>query len=266
MFLEGVKKMKKIRYMLLTTLVVFSFSAFNVNPVSGMTFDELAENYRIARDQDLSADNLMKDLISVADKDKNNVELWRSLWYEEVKADKRTANALLLVRRIFPDGDTSRWDEVSGFFYPGVIPSTLAGVDAVYSASLGLINMEMKGSDRLARNLMNSLLDSSRAKIYFFDTAPYEYTYIANNLSKRGYFPDYGDWPEADISGKLPLASPVRGRISSNLAAARNLVFLNASAGIVNNGAYAWDREKGMIYRVIDREDNNLSSAIIFRY
>ncbi len=258
--------MKKIRYILLITLVVFSFSVFNVNPVSGMTFDELAENYRIAREQDISADKLMEDLISVADKDKNNVELWRSLWYEGIKADKRTANALLLVRRIFPDGDPSRWAEVSGFFYPGVIPSTLAGVDAVYKASVGLINMEMEGSDRLARNLMNSLSGSSRAKLYFIDTAPYEYTYIANTLSKRGYFPDYGDWPEADISGKLPLASPVRGRISSNLASAKSFVFLNASAGIVNNGAYAWDREKGMIYRVIDREDNNLSARIIFRY
>ncbi len=248
--------MKKI-FSYTTVIITIAVLTFSLPALAeSTTFDELAASYEKEKLHGAEAEELKIELLSIADTGKKDLLLWKGLFANGFSCEKKIANALLLIQRLYPQGDVSRWEEVSGMMYPSLVPSPLAAVDGVYVAALGLAGKDEKGAKWLARELLNDLADSSRGKMYFINTAPAKYELIISALESEGFSPDYGKWPEARIEGNLPLASPVRGYIGYEYAMSRGFVFLNAWGGIANNGTYAWDRRKGRIYRVVDRERN----------
>ena len=61
-----------------------------------------------------------------------------------------------------------------------------------------------------------------------------------------------GDWSIKRIRGKMPLLPLYRGYITRNSADSRNLQYLNGYGSIASNGKYAWDRDRGYIYEVME--------------
>jgi hypothetical protein len=241
-----------------TVIVTIAVLMFSLPALAeSTTFDELAASYEKEKLHGAEATELKRELLSIADTEKKDLPLWKSLFDNGLSSEKKIANALLLIERLYPEGDVSRWEEVSGMMHPSLVPSPLAAVDGVYVAARELAGKDEKGSKWLARELINDLADSSRGKMYFINTAPAEYELIISVLESEGFHPDYGKWPEARIEGNLPLASPVRGYIGFEYAMSRGLIFLNAWGEIANNGTYAWNRRKGRIYRVVDSERDN---------
>jgi len=258
---KGVSEINRIilRFNLVLVIFFLILTGSISMEASDTGFEELVSRYIRAERWEKSSIELRKDLLSKAEP-KEPVDLWWSLWDMDSRGEQRAANALKLVEYLYPGGDISRWDEIQGLWYPSLIPTTLAAIDAVYVAAWELLEMDREDASWLARDLVNDLGRSSRAKHYFMKHGPEEYRQIITGFSERGLEPDYGNWTEPETIGSLSLASPVRGSISQNFAVSFNLVFLNASGEIVNLGTYAWDREKGKIYEVIDRErdDNNV--------
>lgn len=254
--------LKKIIYYFLAFSLLFSLYVPRIN-ASEKSFDELYSSYLNSSNWEKNAGELLSELKLKADK-KTGYDLWRTLWNESIDPEKRAANAIKLIDELYPDSDIRRWNDVEGFWYPGIIPKPLAAIDAVYVASLELVRMDRKGSAWLARNFLNDLSRSSRARYHFMKTAPAEYLSIINMLKDKEMNPVIGNWTEPEVKGKLPLAVPVRGYVGNNWAVSRNFTFLNGSGQIVNMGNYAWDRIRGRIYRVIDRERDDGSHVIYF--
>jgi len=247
--------MKKYVYVVLSVL----FVAFITLHFSGIviadenSYEKLVSDYLNEDKWEKSSIELRNELLSTTE-DMPPDQIWRSLWDGSIKGKMRAAYAIKLVKMVFPDGDISRWDEVKGMWYPAIIPVPLASIDAVYVAAHELVEMNRDDAAWLARDLINDLSRSSRAKHYFMTEAPEEYSYIIQKLEARDMGPDFANWVKPLIKGSLSLASPVRGRISQDAAIGRNLVFLNSSGNIVNLGTYAWDRTRGRIYHVVDRK------------
>ncbi len=256
------KYFKKIMFYFLAFSLVFSLYVPLIN-ASERSFDDIYSDYLNSSKWEKDAEELLFELRSGADP-LTGYDLWRSLWNESIDPEKRAANAIKLIDELYPDSDIRRWNDIEGFWYPGIVPKPLAAIDAVYVASLELIQMDSNGSAWLARNFVNDLSRSSRAKFHFMKTAPAEYLTIINMLRDKGMNPVIGNWTEPEVKGKLPLAVPVRGYVGNNWAVSMNYTFLNGSGQIVNMGNYAWDRIRGRIYRIIDRERNGGSHVIYF--
>ena len=60
----------------------------------------------------VTGEAVLNDMRSIAPEGSEE-NLWRMLWNGETRS--RAAAAVALVDRMFPDGDPSRWQEVSGF-------------------------------------------------------------------------------------------------------------------------------------------------------
>ncbi len=256
------KYFKKIMFYFLAFSLVFSLYVPLIN-ASERSFDDIYSDYLNSSKWEKDAEELLVELRSEADP-LTGYDLWRSLWDDNIGSDQRVANSIKLIDELFPESDTRRWNDIKGFWYPGIVPKTLAAIDAVYVASLELLQMDRKGSAWLARNFVNDLSRSSRAKLYFMKTAPAEYLTIINMLKDKEMDPVIGNWTDPEVKGNLPLAVPVRGYIGNNRALSEDYIFLSGSGQIVNVGNYAWDRIKGRIYRVIDRERDGGSHIIYF--
>ena len=61
-----------------------------------------------------------------------------------------------------------------------------------------------------------------------------------------------GDWGSVKIRGKMPLMPLYRGYITRNRADSDNMQYLDGLGSLASNGRYAWDREKGYIYEIIE--------------
>jgi len=259
--------MKKSVYFVISILFV-AFLTLNFSGIviaAENSYEKLVSGYLNEDKWEKSSISLRNELLSKVE-DIAPYEMWLSLWDDSVKGEMRAAYALRLVQVLFPDGDLSRWDEIEGMWYPSIIPIPLASIDAAYIAAHELLQMKRMDASWLARNLINDLSRSSRAKYYFMREAPVEYLDIITKLEAMDMGPGFGNWTQPEVTGSLSLASPVRGRISQNAALSRKFVFLNASGVIVNIGTYAWDRENGHIYEVIEREKEGNHVVFIPRW
>lgn len=252
--------LKRITLLFLAFSLVVFFIAPSVKAAE-RTFDDIFINYEQRSTWDKQAEELENELASIAD-GISGYNLWKTLWNENISSDQRAANALKLAYELFPGSDLRRWEDIEGFWYPGIVPKPLAAMDAVYVAASELVTMDRPGAAWLTRNMLNDISRSSRARYHFMKTAPKEYVSIIEALKSEGMKPVIGSWTDPEIKGKLPLAVPVRGYVGNNWAISMHYTFLNGSGQIVNLGNYAWDRVKGKIYRVTESERNGGMSVM----
>lgn len=238
--------------LLLSTLVFFLIVAPE-GMASDRTWDDLVEHYAIHAEDKQHSMELRERLLAQAPSEGER-SLWEGLWKEQ-NPSKRASMSLALVQKLFPDGDPSRWEEISGFWRPQEIPRSLAALDAVYVASLSLVEIGTAepGARALALGLLESLSQSSRARYHAFLRAPEEYRVLNETFAD-----ERPPLLEGKIVGSLPFAHPVRGSISSDGALFRRMTMLNNMGQVAQGaGSYAWDRKKGKIFRVRDTGDDN---------
>ncbi len=243
---------------ILTGTAIVAVPAFPAEDISGWTYEDLVSAYSARENAAPEADRLAKELVGEAH-DAGEASLWRSVIDNAVPAREKAANGLALIAKIFPGGDPGQWDTVSGFWIPEMIPRPLAALDSVYYTSLALLEMDDAGAPWLARRLLQGLRKSSRATHMALRTAPAEYEQIVSLMRKRTSPAPVGGWPSGAIKGTLPFARPVRWVVTEDCAMLRKMVFLNSAGQPVSGtGSYAWDREKGALYRVVEHEDDDI--------
>jgi hypothetical protein len=227
-------------------------------PAAAGTIEEWAAAIE-ARDAGMArAGSLRAELLSRAGEG-TPVDLWRRLVRGEGSPEALAADALALVDHIFPGGDPSRWEEVKGFWLPADVPVSLAALDAVFHGAAALLLMEDDRAPWLARSLVEALAASDRGRTVAFRTAPAEVRALLEELAVQAPPPPVGGWPSGTALGNLPFAHAVSGWITETRATMQNMTFLNAfGVPVGGGGAYAWDRERGRLYRVLDSEDRKL--------
>lgn len=237
-------------------LLIFCDHGFSGEPGLGRSYEDLAKSYQV-RDAELpEAAFLESELLSIAE-DLGPADLWRSILESRTPAKIRAANGLALIRIIFPLGDSGRWAEVSGFWFPSLIPKPLAALDAVFYTSIALLEVDEPGAHWIAARIMDGLRNSSRAALLSMRTSPREYRTIISQIEAKTSVQPMGGWPVAEIRGKLPFASAPSSYVTQENALSAGMIFLNNSGQPVSGtGPFAWDRKKGSIYRVVEsRED-----------
>ncbi len=236
--------------------VIFAAAVLPTAGTAGAwTWEELVEVYGQKAELAPEAKALGEELLAEAG-DLQGVELWRKVVDPATPGRQRAADGLKLVREIFPGGEPARWDEVSGFWLPAMVPKPLAAFDAVYFTAIGLLELEEPGSAWLARQILTELKKSFRAAHLALREAPAEYETILSRLEEATKLPPPGGWPKEKTTGTLPFARPVRFHVSADGALMRGMTFLNGSGVPVSGmGPFAWDRKRGAIYRVVDDEE-----------
>ena len=214
-------------------------------------FDSLAERYSRKIEARGASMELRRNLLNEAE-DLAPYELWQSLFRPEIAPRQGAANALALLESLLEQGDPASWDKVSGLFHPSLVSKPLAAADGIFMAVAFLLEMEDKGSGEAAVYLLERFQDSSRGKYYFLTTCPGEYLSMVKEMSSRDLLPSYGQWTEGKPEGKLPLASPVIWSIGQDTARTLGMTFLDSAGRPGINGVFAWDRERGRIYYVVE--------------
>ncbi|MGC9490478.1 MAG: cell division protein FtsL [Thermovirgaceae bacterium] len=223
-------------------------------PADAWTWEELVEAYGQKEELKPEAKALGENLLAEAS-DLQGVELWRHLVDPDTPGRQRAADGLKLIKELFPGGEPSRWDDVSGFWLPAMVPKLLAAFDAVYYTVMGLLKLDKPEAAWLARQLLTELKRSSRATHLALREAPAEYETILSQLEKTIKLPPVGGWPKGKTTGTLPFARPVRFHVSADYALMKGMIFLNSSGVPVSGmGSFAWDRKRGDIYHVLDEE------------
>ena len=113
-------------------ILVLAFTLFSVPVFAASDWDTfVAEMGKREKIKDTGA-AIVADMLDIAPQG-TETELWQKLWNGEPRW--RAAAAVALISRMFPDGDPSRWQEVSGFV-PGksVQPRQLIAMDAFFVA------------------------------------------------------------------------------------------------------------------------------------
>ncbi|MCF7934713.1 MAG: hypothetical protein K9L28_00005 [Synergistales bacterium] len=185
------------------------------------------------------------------------LQLWEQLWKREGRA--RAGTALALIEQLLPEGNPERWKEVGGFWRPEAIPRSLAALDGVIVAAEELLALPGTASDQLALSLLQGLAGDSTAASLVLRRGPQAARRIYSGLQRaRLPLPPAFPRPQETI-GSLPLARRVREMIPMGRAVREDFPFLNA-LGVPTSGAgpYAWDREEGKIYRVVEGNDEDL--------
>ncbi len=237
-------------------LLLLSCKGFPEELDKARSFEELAGAYLLREAELPVAASLESELISIAE-DLGPADLWRSSMESRRPAKIRAANGLALIRIIFPRGDTGRWTEVSGFWFPRLIPKPLAALDAVFYTSIALLEMDEPGAPWLAARIMDDLRNSSRAALLAMRTAPSEYRNIISQMEAKTSVLPMGGWPRAETVGELPFASSAASYVRQDHAMISGMIFLNASGQPVSGtGPFAWDRKNGHVYRVIESPDD----------
>lgn len=227
-------------------------------PAAAGTIEEWAAAIE-ARDAGMAqAGTLRAELLSRAG-EISSIERWRDLVGGQGSAEEQAGNALVLVERLFPGGDPSRWEEVKGFWLPSDVPLPLAALDAVFYGAKALLSMQDGRAPWLARSLVEALASSDRARTVALRTAPAEVRGLLEDLAVQAPPPPVGGWPSGITRGNLPYAHAVSGWITESRATMQGMAFLNASGVPVGGGGiYAWDREHGRVYRVLDSEHRKI--------
>lgn len=247
--------MKKIcSFSVLLVLLFFSGGESFASDDPVKRFDDLVLRYE-RRIQGRESSSLLRTALESEAETAEPYALWRSLFRPEISPRKGAANALSLLSSLVDRGDPAEWDSANGFVYPSITPKPLMAADSIYMAILFLLEMENEEAGHLAVFLLESFIESSRGKFFFVTSCPEAYSFIAAEMEKRNLLPSFGRWPDGDITGTLPFASPVRDWVTYGRALSEGMVFLDGAGRPQSNGTYAWDRKRGEIYTVIDESD-----------
>ena len=191
---------------------------------------------------------IVADMLDIAPQG-TEMELWDKLWDGEPRW--RAAAAVALINRMFPQGDPSKWQEVSGFApQRSIQPRQLMAMDALFVAvdSLRHIPDGVWGS----AYLLSLFGKSGMGKVMFIEEIPEGMDQVLNDVvSVTGL---QGDWSVKRTRGKLPILPFYRGYVTRDTADSRNMQYLDGYGSIAPNGRYAWDRDRGYVYEVM--EDN----------
>ncbi len=239
----------KIMKTFLAGSFIFSLLLISSYGVAQESYSDILSGYIRSGELSEAGKKLETELLQKADPLEDKI-LWDSLWESDTLPEIKIANALSIIHSLYPEGDPSRWDDVSGFWNPSQVPKSLAAVDAVYVAVLNLLEKPESSAHWLARDLFGALISSSRAKFYFVSQCPSEYIQIRERFESMSIRPPFGRWPDASVQGNLPLANPVMGIISENAAGSRGYFSLDAYGVPSSGGSFAWDREGGKLYRI----------------
>ncbi|HON33574.1 MAG TPA: hypothetical protein PL052_01670 [Synergistales bacterium] len=221
------------------------------------SYEELAEAYSRKFETRPKAEALRSTLLEGA-WDSGGPTLLGSIKDPGLSPEQRAANGLKLVEELFPGGDPARWDKVSGFWPGPMIPKPLAAFDAVFFTVIALLELDRPEAPWMAQDLLQALRGSSAAALLALRTAPEEYLRIVEALEKGTGLPPLGGWPRGKIRGRLPFAHPVRSVITETHAQSRDMQFLNSAGQPASAGPYAWDRDRGRVYRVVEPSDYHL--------
>lgn len=174
-------------------------------------------------------------------------ELWKMLWVGEARS--RAAAGVALMDRIFPAGSPARWEEASGFLAGALyIPRQLAGMDALFVTVAALDSVP--GGEWTAAAYLSDFARSGRGMIKFIEQIPSGLQAPINSvIEKTGLS---GDWTVKKVSRPLPLLPVYGGTITRDGAESRALQYVDGAGRLAGNGYYAWDRDKGRIYQVIE--------------
>ncbi len=242
--LRGVVKMKAK-----CMLTVFLLLAISLSPVPVFAASDwdtfTAEMEKRSKIKDTGA-AVIADMLDIAPQG-TEAELWNKLWDGEPRW--RAAAAVSLINRVFPQGDPSRWQEVSGFVpQRSVQPRQLMAMDALFVAvdSLRQIPDGVWGS----AYLLYLFGKSGMGKVLFIEEIPEGMDKVLNDVISVTGLP--GDWSIKKIRGRLPVLPIYRGYITRDTADSRNMQYLDGYGSIASNGRYAWDRDRGYVYEVIE--------------
>lgn len=174
-------------------------------------------------------------------------ELWNKLWHGDMRL--RAASAVALIDRMFPNGDPSKWEEIRGFV-PGhsVLPRQLLAMDALFVAvsTMKQIPDGVWGS----AYLLDVFGKSGLGKVKFIDEVPAEIRQVLDEIISETGLP--GDWSSKRIRGRIPMLPVYRGYITRDAVDSRNMQYIDGYGSLSGNGRYAWDRDRGYLYEVVD--------------
>lgn len=237
----------------LALLLVVAISLFSAPVFASSDWDTFtAEMEKRSKIKDTGA-AIVADMLDIAPQGSES-ELWNKLWDGEPRW--RAAAAVALINRMFPQGDPSRWQEISGFVpQRSVQPRQLMAMDAFFVAvdSLRQIPDGVWGS----AYLLFLFGKSGMGKVMFIEEIPEGMDQVLNDVI--AFTGLQGDWSIKKIRGRLPVLPIYRGYITRDTADSRNMQYLDGYGSIASNGRYAWDRDRGYVYEVVeDNLDRNI--------
>lgn len=241
---EGEIIMKKTNMLILAILMIAFFSAPSF--ASTKWDDFIAERAQYEKIKDLGIpviDNLRKSTVEGSEE-----ELWSKLWVGDAKS--RSSAGVALMDSIFPNGDPSRWQEVSGFVSnAGRAPRQLAGLDAFFVVVSAV--RELPDGIWASAFLLENFGKSTRGRMYFIDDTTPEIRALVDDVVAKTQLK--GDWSSSLIRGHTPLLPRFNGYISMGRAMDRRMQFFSGHGSMAGNGNYAWDRNTGYIYEINDQ-------------
>lgn len=227
-------------------LLVLAISFFSVPVFAASDWDTFtAEMEQRSKIKDTGS-AIVADMLDIAPQG-TEMELWNKLWDGEPRW--RAAAAVALINKMFPDGDPSRWQEISGFVpQRSAVPRQLMAMDALFVAvdSLRKLPDGVWGS----AYLLYLFGKSGMGKVIFIEEIPEGMDKVLEEIISATSLP--GDWSVKKIRGKLPLLPSYRGYVTRDTADFRNMQYLDGYGSIAANGEYVWDRDKGYVYKVIE--------------
>lgn len=238
-------------------LLVLTISFFSAPVFASSDWDAFtAEMEKRSKIKD-TGPALVADMLDIAPQG-TEMELWNKLWDGEPRW--RAAAAVALINKMFPEGDPSRWQEISGFVSKSsVVPRQLMAMDALFVAVDSL--RELPDGVWGSAYLLSLFGNSGMGKVMFIEEIPEGMDQVLEEIiSATGLT---GDWSVKKIRGKLPLLPSYRGYVTRDTADFRNMQYLDGYGSIAANGEYVWDRDKGYVYKVI--EDSSGRDAWVIR-
>lgn len=239
-----------MRKILCAAVLLASLSLFFTAPLfAAVTWDELVaglEKREMVRSEGWA---LLLELKEEAPGGSEQ-DLWKMLWVGEPRS--RAVAGVALMDRIFPGGSPARWEDASGFLSGASYkPRQLAAMDAFFVTVAALDTIP--DGEWTAALLLSDFARSARGLVYFIEQMPQGLKEpIDSIVSKTGIG---GDWSVKAMRRPLPLLPSFGGSISRDTAESRQLQYLDGSGSIAGNGCYAWDRDRGYLYQVVERSD-----------
>lgn len=229
-----------------TLLLMFFAFASGVSPAAAQTWEELV----LWMDQRQTVRTEGAEFLDVLRREAphgTERELWRMLWVGEARS--RAAAGVALMDRIFPAGSPARWEEVRGFMSGTTfVPRQLAAMDAFFVTVAALD--ALPGGEWTAAGYLHDFSRSARGLINFIEQLPSGLQQpIGSIIEKTGL---EGDWKVKSVRRRLPLLPVYGGVITRSGAESRRLQYFDGAGSMAGNGIYAWDRDKGRIYQVVE--------------
>lgn len=236
-----------MRKTFITTALLVSFALLTVSPVfAAATWGELVADLERKEMVAERGSGFLAELRSEAPQG-SELDLWKKLWVGDARS--RAAAGVALMDKVFPGGDPGRWEETSGFISNGSYrPRQLAGLDAFFVTVVALDSID--GGEWAAAALLGSFSRSPRGMMHFIERMPDGVQGpIASVVAKTGL---HGNWSPRVTRRPLPLLPNFGGQMTRDTAEMKQLQYLDGFGKIAGNGYYAWDRDRGYVYRVIE--------------